>query len=225
MWSEIEVHAGESRTKHIEACRRCPAPDFTRYLQICDLPPPRAGKMEHMISRLSSVVIQFSVFAACGAAQSGPAWSGFGKDAQHSAIAPAASQTLTRIHWQTPVDLAPQFQGNELLIHYGSPLITSSNTVIVPVKTGATDGFRVEAHDGITGGLKWMLNSNYILPPHNWTPSFSPALTSASRLYLPGAGGTVVFRNSVDTVTGGTRRLAFYGLAHYHVNPAAYNAN
>ena len=42
-----------------------------------------------------------------------------------------------------------------------SPLVTRENTVIVPVKTGAFDGYRVEAHSGTDGALKWMLDSDY----------------------------------------------------------------
>ena len=64
-------------------------------------------------------------------------WSGYGHESQHDAIAPVASQPLNHILWHTPVDLDPQYSGSELLIHYGSPLVTRSNTVIVPVKTGA----------------------------------------------------------------------------------------
>src|SRR5271170_5251806 len=82
-------------------------------------------------------------------------WSDYAHDPQHSALSPVASQPLASIHWQTPVDLNPQYSGGELLIHYGSPLITRSNTVIVPVKTGASGGFRIEAHAGTNGALKW----------------------------------------------------------------------
>src|SRR5579871_3861863 len=70
-----------------------------------------------------------------------PLWFGFGREAQHAAPAPVASQPFTRIKWQTPVDLNPQYSGSELLIHYGSPMTTLYDKVIVPVKTGATDGF------------------------------------------------------------------------------------
>jgi hypothetical protein len=67
------------------------------------------------------------------------AWSTFGRDAQHTAQSTTASQPLNRVVWQTPVDLQPQYSGNgSLLAHYGSPLMTAANTIIVPVKTGAT---------------------------------------------------------------------------------------
>jgi hypothetical protein len=87
--------------------------------------------------------------------------------------------------------LNPQYSGSELLIHYGSPLITRSNTVIVPVKTGTAGGFVVEALVAANGATNWVCATDYILPPHNWTPSFSPALTPKNRLYFPGGGGTV----------------------------------
>ena len=86
-------------------------------------------------------------------------------------MSPVASQSLEGINWQTPVDLAPQFSGEYLLIHYGSPVVTAGNTVIVPVKTGATEGFQLQARDGKTGALKWTVTTDYLLPPHGWTPS------------------------------------------------------
>ena len=64
-------------------------------------------------------------------------------DPWQTALSSVASNSLDRILWQTPVDEAPQFSGNDLLIHYGSPLITQADTVIVPVKTGANGGFEV----------------------------------------------------------------------------------
>src|SRR6187397_2732590 len=70
---------------------------------------------------------------------SGPAWSSFSRDAQHTAQSAVATSALTRILWQTPVDLAPQYGGGGqyLLTHYGSPVISSMNTVLVPVKAAA----------------------------------------------------------------------------------------
>src|SRR5665213_2575171 len=121
-------------------------------------------------------------------------WSSYSHDAQHDAIASVASQPLNRILWQTPVDLSvPANNTSELFIHYGSPLITRSNTVIVPVKTGASGGFEVKALVGATGATNWVQPTDYILPPHNWIPSFSPVLTPKNRLYFSGGGGTVYY--------------------------------
>src|SRR5436309_332091 len=68
-------------------------------------------------------------------------WSGYAHDAQHTAISAYGSQPLQGIAWQAAVDQSPQFSGEDLLIHYGSPLVSAANTVIVPVKTGASGGF------------------------------------------------------------------------------------
>jgi hypothetical protein len=143
-------------------------------------------------------------------------WNSYAHDSEHTAQSHTASQVLSRIHWQTPVDLNPQYSGSDLLIHYGSPLVTAANTVIVPVKTGATGGFRVDAHNGNNNGaLLWSQTTDYILPSHQWTPVFGPVLTSAPRLYFPGAAGTVYYRDSPDSVTGTQAQLAFYGLSQY----------
>jgi hypothetical protein len=83
-------------------------------------------------------------------------WSGHGHDPQHTGLSQVACQPLNRILWQTPVDLNPQYSGNELLIHYGSPLVTRQNTVVIPVKTGASSGFQVEAHKAGTGEVLWI---------------------------------------------------------------------
>ena len=181
----------------------------------------------------------FGILAGCGllSPTGAPAqsirlpWSDYAHDPQHTALSPAASQPLVNLHWQTPVDLNPQHEGGDpsgdLYIHYGSPLITRSNTVIVPVKTGAYGGFRIEAHVGTNGVLKWMQSTDYILPPtYDWTPSFSGTLTPKNRLYFPGAGGTLYYCDSPDsTNTPAIGQIAFYGLANYLANTNAYLGN
>jgi hypothetical protein len=153
-------------------------------------------------------------------------WRDYAHDAQHSAVSAVASVPLSHIYWQTPVDLNPQYSGGELLIHYGSPLITASNTVIVPVKTGASGGFRIEAHSGTNGALKWMQSTDYVLPPHNWTPSFSGTLTLSNRLYFPGGGGTVYYCDSPDSTNAPViGQIAFYGLTNYLASTNAYLSN
>jgi hypothetical protein len=154
-------------------------------------------------------------------------WSGYSHDAQHDAIASVASQPLNRILWQTPVDLDPQYTSGLLYIHYGSPLITRSNTVIVPVKTGASGGFEIKALAGATGATNWVQTTDYILPPHNWTPSFSAVLTPKNRIYFPGGGGTVYYCDTPDTTNTSPviGQIAFYGLANYAANTNAYLNN
>src|SRR5262249_43097909 len=116
-------------------------------------------------------------------------WEGFAGNAQHTALSSVPSQPLEAVRWQTPVDLAPQYDFfGELLIHYGEVMITSSNTVIIPVKVGAFDGFQIEAHRGTDGSLVWSRATDYILPPADWTPSFPAVLTPTGRLYFAGAG-------------------------------------
>src|SRR5262245_57236231 len=133
---------------------------------------------------------------------------------QHTALSSVPAQPLDLIHWFTPVDLSGP--GEPILIHYGSPLATPGNTIIVPVKTDNTGAYKVQAINRRTGALIWEQTSDYTLPPHNWTPSYSPTLTATNRLYFPGNGGTVYYRDSVDSASGATGQLAFFGMANYN---------
>ncbi len=153
-----------------------------------------------------------------------PVWAGFGRDAQHSAVSGIATQDLNRISWSTPVDLAPQYTNSgELLIHYGSPVITANNTVIVPVKTSVLGSFRIEARAGSNGALLWSADTDYALPTHRWTPSYNLALTRQGHLLAPGAGGKLLRRDSPDSASGSLQTMVFYGQAAYDAEPAAFN--
>jgi len=147
----------------------------------------------------------------------------YARNVQHTALADVASQPLNRIHWKRRIDLRPQYTGDELLIHYGSPLITQANTVIIPIKVGARDGWTLEGRRGSDGRVLWRQWTDYRLPPHDWVPSFSPALSPTGKLWLPGAAGTLYLRTQLD-VRGGVRRqqVVFYGASNYRAKRRAY---
>jgi hypothetical protein len=156
----------------------------------------------------------------------GPAWFGYGRDAQHTAVSAIASQDLGRIAWSTPVDLAPQYTpGGALLTHYGSPVVTTNNTIVIPVKTTATGSYRVEGRNGATGALLWQATTDYVMPPRNWLPPYNLLLTQAGRLYAPGAGGKLLMRADADAAAGAFATQIFYGAATYNANPAAFDAS
>lgn len=156
----------------------------------------------------------------------GPAWFGYGRDAQHTGVSAIATQDLGRISWTSAVDLAPQYTpAGALLTHYGSPVVTTNNTVVIPVKTTATGSYRVEGRVGTTGALIWSATSDYLTPPRNWLPPYNLLLTAQGRLYAPGAGGKVLMRADADAAAGAFAAQLFYGAAIYNANPAAFDAS
>ncbi len=158
-------------------------------------------------------------------------WSGYGHDPQHTGTSATSVQSLANKHWQTPVDLNPPGSG-PLLVHYGSPVITAANTVIVPVTTAAS-GYQLQAFNGSNGSLIYTLPSDYKPPQNNtWIAPYGPALAVGMRLYYAGAGGTLYFRDLPDSAagpngqTGATGQVAFYGMTGptgYSSDPAGYN--
>ncbi|MEY2547064.1 MAG: hypothetical protein QOG48_2181 [Verrucomicrobiota bacterium] len=164
------------------------------------------------------VAVAVTSFAAL-TANAQTIWQGHARDAQHTAMSAVRSQPLSTIVWQTPVDLQPQYDGNDLFIHYGTPLVTAANTIIVPVKTGANNGFELKARRGRDGALLWKQTSDYTLPLHGWTASYGPTLTPQGRLYWPGAGGTLLVRDNVDApVTAVAGEVNFYVTAKRKFN-------
>jgi len=152
------------------------------------------------------------------AAYAALSWTEYARDPQHSAVAGRSAQTIEAIHWQAPVDLDPQYVANDLFIHYGTPLVTSRNTVVFPVKTGATDGFRVDARNGRTGAQLWSFATDYVLPPHDWTPSCGVCLGAGDRVVVPASGGTLLVLAKPDkarTAPVVPTRIAFYGIENY----------
>jgi hypothetical protein len=189
------------------------------------------------VAQMSGALLA-SLLTSCGGGGGGsappapvitpPAWAGFARDAQHSALGKTlaqggiAAQSLNRIVWTASVDLAPPTTP----IHYGSPLISSHNTVIVPVKTSAGGSFEVQALSSTDGRLISSTSTDYILAPYSsWIPSFGVTLTPAGRLYLPGSGGKVFYRDDPDVSSGSVQSLVFYGANLYAATPASFDAS
>ena len=154
-----------------------------------------------------------------------PAIATFAGNARHTAIYDTPAQNLNAIHWSTTIDL----NNSGAQAHYGAPLITSANTVIVPVKT-ANNGFQLKAFDGASGGAQYTLSTDYILPSHNWIPTYQPTLAfgpNGTRLYYPGQGGTIYYIDTVDSAAHGApvQEIFYTSLANYLANAAAFNSS
>jgi len=159
------------------------------------------------------------MFATNAAAQAG-AWPTHSHDNQHTGISSVESQPLTRIRWHVPVDLAPP--QDEIFIHYGSPLVTAANTVIVPVKT--TTGFRVEGRNGFTGKKIWTQATKYQVPDATFLPGMTTTLFG-NQLFVPDFAGRVIVRQTPDQLRGTVSRRVFYGERNYAANPTVYQQN
>ena len=149
----------------------------------------------------------------------------FAGNAQHTAIYQAPAQNLNTIHWSTAIDL----NNSGAFAHYGAPLITVANTVLVPVKT-ATDGFQVSAFEGSSGAPKYTLDTDYVLPSHHWIPTYNPALAtglSGTRLYYPGHGGTIYYIDNPDSAAHDppVQEVFYTSLSDYLANAAAFNSS
>jgi hypothetical protein len=180
--------------------------------------------MKTLQSRIIISMLSMVAFAAMlspdAAAQTG-AWLTPSHDAQHSAVSGVKSQALKTIHWSMPVDLSPP--SGEITLHYGSPLVTEANTVIVPVKTGANN-FRVEARNGKSGALLWALKTTYHAPAASFTPGLGPTI-SGNHLFIPDGAGRILARQNPDQAKGLITRLNFYGEQNFLANPAVYQRN
>lgn len=156
-------------------------------------------------------------------------WNGYAHDPQHTSTSATAAQPLVAKHWQTPVDLNPPGGGTgPLFVHYGSPLITAANTILVPV-TAADGSYQLKGFAGSNGAALYTLTSDYTVPANaGWTPPFGPALALGTRVYYPGAGGTVYYRDLPNSATGPSGQIAFYGMSGangYTANKSAFDSS
>src|SRR5258705_9940255 len=97
------------------------------------------------VSRLLAALL--IVGAAVSAEQACAQSDTFAANAQHTAGYSPPAQHLDVIRWSAVID----FDNSGASAHYGAPLITASNTVLVPIKI--TNGFVIKAFDGPSGRL------------------------------------------------------------------------
>ena len=156
-------------------------------------------------------------------------WAGFAGNAQHTAVARKQPQPFRRIRWRAKVDLAPVLSFGTLGIHYGSPMITAANTVLVPTRVSTRAGFRVVAYSGGSGVRRWSLNTDWRPPAFTggttgtWTPPLPAVLTPRAALAVAGGGGTILVRRHANKTVGAVRRLVFYGAAQWRAHRPAYD--
>jgi hypothetical protein len=160
-----------------------------------------------------------------GGARAAVEWAGFAGNAQHTAVAWKPPQPFRRIRWRAKVDLATVPANEGLPIHYGSPMITAANTVLVPTWVSAKAGFQVVAYSGTSGARRWTLHTDYRPPAFTgiWTPPLPAVLTPSTALEVAGTGGTVLVRQHANMEAGAVRRLVFYGAGQWKAHPSIYD--
>lgn len=192
--------------------------------------------MNQLQRRVASVArklgwITASLMLACLLTGTAESQSTFGGNAQHTAIYTTPAQSLNAVHWTASIDL----NNTGGFAHYGMPVITPANTIFVPVKTGVGDGFEINVYNAANptnaanGTQLYSLSTDYTQPPHNWILPYQPVLATSSqgtRLYYPGAGGTVYYIDNVDSVSHGApvQQVFYTTLANYQANAAGFNA-
>jgi len=148
----------------------------------------------------------------------------FAGNAQHTAVYNPTAQHLNAIHWSTSIDS----NNTGTLTHYGAPVITPANTLLIPQKI-AGNGFQINAFNAANGTALYTLTTDYILPTFNWIPVYQPVLevnSADTRLYYPGAGGTIYYIDNPDSVSHGApvQQVFYTTLANYQANASAFNS-
>lgn len=174
------------------------------------------------MTRLLKVVL-LSLIAALSALGLGQVLS-FANGAQHRSLYSTAAQPLNRIKWSTSIN--DNVSGG--FAHYAAPLVTASNTVIVTVRN-TDNSYDLVALNGTSGAIKYRLSTGYTQPTGvGWLIPVQPVLvtgTGGTKLYYPGAGGTIWKLDNPDSDTpAAATRIAFMGTSAYNSNTAGFNS-
>lgn len=148
-------------------------------------------------------------------------WPGFANDPQHTALSSVAAQPLNRVLWSTPLVLSSPTKAQRRYIYWlPSPLVTPSGVVVNMIRTGDTNGCRIQGRELSTGTPIWTELTDYEMP--TTATVSSPTLRSDDSLVFPGAGGTVYVRKSATQSNSDRFQDAFYGIDNYLKNPQSY---
>jgi hypothetical protein len=217
----------------------CAIPDSCRgnLLSLNSITQAQTPPDARFAGRAETVIVLLIGLLSAGIAKSGAQSYTFAGNPQHTAQYPVRAQHLNRVFWSASVDATHHTSSS----HYGAPLITASNTIIVPAVIAGTSGltssvrYNIKAYEGGTGRLKYTLTNDYAPPmlpvnPSPWWPVYQPvlvALPSALRLYYAGAGGTVYYVENPDSDTPSPPiQICFYtNLTGYASNAAAFNSS
>jgi len=174
----------------------------------------------HFWRRLSSVsLLTLALFG--GALAQNQTFAG---DEHHTNQYSVAAQNLNKTKWFTAID--NRSSGN--IAHYGQPLVTPANTVIIIV-LNADNTFTIKGLNAADGSVKWTVNTDYLMPAQNWIASYQPCVTdgpSGKRLYYQGKGGTLYYIDNIDSNSPtAPTQIAFYGISNYNANPSGFDSS
>ena len=180
-----------------------------------------------------------NIFLIAGAicscfSQSQDAWVGYGGNGEHTGDSSVGAQPLSQILWQASMDDSPPYNGNDLFIHYGSPVVTPNGTVVYPVRH-ADNSFSIIARNITTGAIIWSANTSYSFPSgYDWIPSFGMTLiqlpsananTKNFAVCWPESGGRIAIRPYPDQPNRSVKILSFYPSYQYDADPSTYDSN
>src|SRR5580704_11883182 len=148
----------------------------------------------------------------------------FAGNSQHTSAYTPTSQDLGRVKWTTSLNSNTGGSASR----YASPVITAANTVIAPSQING-GAFQLNAFTGSTGASLYALSTDYVAPTSSITPVYQPVLVanaSGTRLYYPGAGGTILYIANPDSATPGTpvRQVFYTTLSDYQTREASFNS-
>ena len=129
-------------------------------------------------------------------------WTGYGGNAQHTAVSGYSPAGYNQVVWSASLDASPPYSGGILYIHYGSSSLTA-DTIITPYRNSSN--FQFIGRSIISGHVLWNYASSYQLPAPggdngwDWVPPVSGTLLPDGSYAGPMAGAGVFIRGNSDS--------------------------